>query len=159
MWFGFVGCASSESVSRLELRMVEYESKFESLTEEVGMLKSNNDLLSDQLHDLKGLIYNPSTQPNQSKENIVTDTLKAKKKTIEKTQCKAITKSGTQCKRSTQPGSDFCWQHSGNKTPTVNKEKSTVTPPSSDRTIQTGPRGGQYYLNSSGKKVYVKKKK
>jgi len=159
MWFGFVGCASSESVSRLELRMVEYESKFESLTEEVGMLKSNNDLLSDQLHDLKGLIYNPTAQSNQTKENKENDTSKEEKKTFEKTQCKAITKSGTQCKRSAQSGSDFCWQHSGNKTSTVNKEKSTVTPSSSDRTIQTGPRGGQYYLNSSGKKVYIKKKK
>lgn len=28
---------------------------------------------------------------------------------------------------------------------------------SSGRVIQTGPRGGQYYINSSGNKVYVKK--
>jgi micrococcal nuclease len=28
---------------------------------------------------------------------------------------------------------------------------------SSDRTIYTGPRGGKYYINSKGKKVYIKK--
>lgn len=27
--------------------------------------------------------------------------------------------------------------------------------PSSDRTIHTGPRGGQYYINSNGNKTYV----
>jgi hypothetical protein len=30
--------------------------------------------------------------------------------------------------------------------------------PSDDKTIHTGPRGGQYYYNSSGKKTYIKKK-
>jgi hypothetical protein len=30
---------------------------------------------------------------------------------------------------------------------------------SSDKTIHTGPRGGKYYINSKGKKVYIDKKK
>jgi len=33
------------------------------------------------------------------------------------------------------------------------------TSSSSGRVIHTGPRGGKYYINSKGKKVYVKKKK
>lgn len=42
-------------------------------------------------------------------------------------------------------------------------EKSTSTEKNSvgetDRTIHTGPRGGQYYINKNGKKVYLRKKK
>ena len=62
-------------------------------------------------------------------------------------QCKAITASGTQCSRKAEVGSDYCWQH----------KKTKVT--SGSREIYTGPRGGRYYINSSGKKVYVKRKK
>jgi len=38
---------------------------------------------------------------------------------------------------------------------------STLSPVKSapDKVIYTGPRGGKYYINSKGKKVYVKKKK
>jgi hypothetical protein len=155
IWFGVIGCASSESISKLETKIVEYKSELESMSEEIGMLKSNIDLISNQIIDLKGLIYNSTHQKVESEPTLNQD----EKKKVEKTQCKAITKSGTQCKRSAEPGTDFCWQHSEAKTTSSTKEKKTITPSSTDRTIQTGPRGGQYYYNSSGKKVYVKKKK
>jgi len=32
------------------------------------------------------------------------------------------------------------------------------TPNSTGRVIQTGPRGGQYYINKNGNKIYIKKK-
>jgi hypothetical protein len=48
----------------------------------------------------------------------------------------------------------------------ISKKPTTMTPSattpqatSSDQTIHTGPRGGKYYINSSGKKVYVSKKR
>jgi hypothetical protein len=45
-------------------------------------------------------------------------------------------------------------------TPPADKIKSgSSVSSSSDKTIYTGPRGGKYYINSKGKKVYVKKKK
>jgi micrococcal nuclease len=38
------------------------------------------------------------------------------------------------------------------------KSPSSSSSGSSDRTVMTGPRGGKYYINSKGKKVYIKKK-
>ena len=65
--------------------------------------------------------------------------------------CQAITKAGTRCKRKAQPGSKYCWQHQ----PNVNN---SVKSYSCDKTIYTGPRGGKYYYNSKGKKVYIKRR-
>ena len=85
--------------------------------------------------------------------------------------CKAITKKGTQCKREAVAGSDYCWQHQSyakgsqnepqKKTGTSVKSEtqSSTTVTSSGRKIYTGPRGGQYYYNSKGKKTYIRKKK
>lgn len=73
--------------------------------------------------------------------------------------CIAITAAGTQCKRSADQESDYCWQHKTEYKST--KSQSTITNPtttSTGRTILTGPRGGKYYINSSGKKTYIKKK-
>lgn len=78
--------------------------------------------------------------------------------------CIAITNAGTQCSRNAEPGSDYCWQHKKTYEPTSSTSvtKSTTSTSSSTtstgKTIYTGPRGGKYYINSSGKKVYVKKK-
>lgn len=76
--------------------------------------------------------------------------------------CIAITNAGTQCSRNAEPGSDYCWQHKKTYEPTtstsVTKTTSSSSTTSTGRTIHTGPRGGKYYINSSGKKVYVKKK-
>lgn len=78
--------------------------------------------------------------------------------------CLAITNAGTQCSRNAEPGSDYCWQHKStyepNKT-TTTKATTSATPATKQpetRVIQTGPRGGQYYINSKGNKVYVKRK-
>jgi hypothetical protein len=43
---------------------------------------------------------------------------------------------------------------SDNQSSVRNSTKTTT----SGKTIMTGPRGGQYYINSQGKKVYVKRK-
>ena len=61
-----------------------------------------------------------------------------------------------------------CFGKTGN---TTNKHKatkngsstatstSTTSTYSGDREIHTGPRGGKYYINSNGKKTYIKRKK
>ena len=82
--------------------------------------------------------------------------------------CQAITAKGTQCTRHAEPGSKYCWQHkktyepgststSSSKSTSVSSTNSS-SPSYSGRTIQTGPRGGQYYINSHGNKTYIKKK-
>jgi hypothetical protein len=45
------------------------------------------------------------------------------------------------------------------KSTTVTPTKAVPSTSSSDRTIYTGPRGGKYYINSNGKKVYLSKNK
>ncbi|MFS4454512.1 HNH endonuclease signature motif containing protein [Maribacter sp. 2304DJ31-5] len=42
--------------------------------------------------------------------------------------------------------------------PTYSSPSYSIPSSSSSRTIQTGPRGGKYYINSNGNKTYVKKK-
>ncbi|NVO21630.1 MAG: hypothetical protein HXX13_18155 [Bacteroidetes bacterium] len=76
--------------------------------------------------------------------------------------CKAITASGSQCNRNADAGSEYCWQHkkkydnpenvkSGNQAPVNNNSNYN------GHEIQTGPRGGKYYINSNGKKTYIRK--
>lgn len=68
-------------------------------------------------------------------------------------QCRATTNAGSQCSRSAESGSIYCWQHKSS-----NKEVKSATPSSSGgRTYITGPRGGQYYINSKGNKTYRKR--
>ncbi|MDP3386063.1 MAG: hypothetical protein Q8S24_02420 [Eubacteriales bacterium] len=78
--------------------------------------------------------------------------------------CIAITNAGTQCSRNAEPGSDYCWQHKSTYEPnkatnsTTKATTTTATKQPATRVIHTGPRGGQYYINSNGNKVYIKKK-
>ncbi|MBU2464612.1 MAG: hypothetical protein KJ844_11075, partial [Candidatus Edwardsbacteria bacterium] len=87
---------------------------------------------------------------------------------IQTNQCLGTTKKGVRCKRTTSDPSGFCYQHINQSTiiPTKSaskdKKDTTITKTSTkstDRIIYTGPRGGQYYYNSKGKKVYIKKDK
>lgn len=83
--------------------------------------------------------------------------------------CQAITAKGTQCTRMAEPGSKYCWQHKAIYEPTSTAKSSTNSSKSNfssgtssgttstGRTIYTGPRGGKYYINSKGNKVYIKK--
>jgi len=105
----------------------------------------------------------------QPANNIVTPV----ESTISVGRCQAITQAGTQCKRNAQAGSKYCWQHQSyvgkdansqnnvSNTSGTTKNSSTTTKssgtPSSGRTIMTGPRGGQYYINKNGNKTYIKK--
>lgn len=65
--------------------------------------------------------------------------------------CAATTNKGTPCSRNTQSGSAYCWQHQ-------NYESKNKSGYRSGHTWHTGPRGGQYYINSKGNKVYKKKR-
>lgn len=76
--------------------------------------------------------------------------------------CIATTAAGSQCSRKADDGSDYCWQHKKThettSSSTTSKSSTLNSSSNSTRVLQTGPRGGQYYINSKGNKVYVKKK-
>lgn len=118
---------------------------FQKLQAEIEALKARVTLLEQKLSEKKDSTV---SKPNEHK------------------QCIATTTAGNQCSRNADPGSDYCWQHKKIYEPTTSSSVSTSTSSStkpssttsSGREIKTGPRGGQYYINSSGKKVYVKKK-
>ncbi len=118
---------------------------FQKLQAEIESLKARVTVLEQKLAEKKDSIV---SQSNDNKR------------------CIATTTAGYQCSRNADPGSDYCWQHKKIYEPTTSSSVSTSTSTnnkssyttSSGREIKTGPRGGQYYINSSGKKVYVKKK-
>jgi hypothetical protein len=102
-------------------------------------------------------IYSEGNSTN-NKSNLLDDSkLREKLNSTSPTskQCVAITKKGTECSRNAQEGSEYCWQHSESKTKSETKSYNSN---SSGKTIYTGPRGGQYYINKNGKKTYIKKK-
>jgi len=117
-------------------------------------------------------VCKPPTQPtktskaSQQTEKNETSTNQQKSETTS-TQCAAITQAGIRCTRKAEPGSIYCWQHQGygGSTPTSTQKPTTTTKntgtssgtSTSGRTIYTGPRGGKYYINSSGNKTYIKR--
>ena len=59
----------------------------------------------------------------------------------------------------TQTMSLYEYYHPESRASHIEKSTSSPSSSSSTHTYQTGPRGGQYYINSKGNKVYKKKKK
>lgn len=134
--FAFLlGCATTEQVNSLDDRisfLQDYILKLEARIDELSYAIDKQPTIIPQINNVADTL---SKNPGQ---------------------CKAITKAGAQCKRTAKEGSDYCWQHQGYSKTTA-KEKSSGY--SGDKTILTGPRGGQYYINSKGNKTYIKKKK
>jgi len=133
------------------------------LQEEIVLLKSttehlNEDVLSLQkrVEQLMVLLSEERTIPS----------VQEKQEQPASTRCKAITAAGSQCSRNADAGSEYCWQHKNTYEPHSTPSNAVSTPKSTGssssgstgagRVIQTGPRGGKYYINSKGNKVYVK---
>jgi len=146
--FLFFGCATSDQVNKLN-------SQVEQLRSEISYLRGRLDEMSENIKKINTqplIISNPLIQPTEAiKDETKVESLKIDN--LVEGQCQAITASGNQCSRKAKVGSKYCWQHIG-------KDSSTsVNSSTSGRTIYTGPRGGQYYYNSKGKKTYIRKKK
>lgn len=111
-----------------------------------------------------------------SQDQVVVDSSKS---TTQKTdrlttsvQCNGITQKGLRCKNKTLNASGYCYLHedqiktkqgSDSKVSSAPKQATTVSKPATSGTyngkqIHTGPRGGQYYINSNGNKTYIKRK-
>lgn len=138
-----LGCASTDQVTNLENRvsvLENYISQLESRIEE-------NEFTTNNLSSNLFLQHGNLIRTDSSEQVKILTTPK---------QCKAITKAGSQCKRNPKEGSDYCWQHQGNSKINPTEKSSSY---SGNKTIYTGPRGGQYYINSKGNKTYIKRKK
>ncbi len=134
-----IGCASSGSIQHLQ-------DQINDLHSDISYLKGRLDALSDNLNRLN------VNQPPTSTSTPINDSTPQVSGQVSG-QCQAMTLNGVQCSRKAEPGSKYCWQHKNYNT------GASISPSSNDKTIHTGPRGGQYYYNSSGKKVYIRKKK
>ena len=138
-------CATTGDISKLENEISQQKA-------EVSYLKGRIDAMSD---DIARIVANQqAAQTAATVQPVLPSTTATNNVQIDTTsgRCQAITAAGTQCTRKALPGSKYCWQHQ-------NYGKSSSSSASSDRQILTGPRGGKYYINSNGKKVYIRKKK
>ncbi len=152
----------SQTKTELKSEIESLKIQVETLTNEVKAQKSENEhlksLMISKLEEVSNSIK--TFQGSATPESKDSPTEKADEKaTVGKGQCKAITAAGTQCKRSASEGSDYCWQHqgySGSKSTVKSSGSSSGTSTGSGRTIQTGPRGGKYYINKNGNKTYIK---
>lgn len=120
----------------------------EELKSVISSLKMEIEKLNSRIAELENQIS--ILQKNESSQ---TEVLNIDTCAVKQNQCKAITQAGKRCSRTAQYGSEYCWQHQTRK----NEQKSSELQAGS-RKIYTGPRGGKYYINASGKKVYIKQK-
>jgi hypothetical protein len=149
----------SQSKKDLLLKIDSLNSVINNLTNDCTLLKNENAALKSAFQQVELIINSTKLKSDSS---IVTEQDQTNK-TSEVKRCKAITQSGNQCSRMAEAGSDYCWQHKNKQsnnqnTQTSTPSKNTTSYDSGSRTIQTGPRGGQYYINSNGKKTYIKHK-
>ena len=122
----------------------------------VAMLEARVDSLAHELADLararSALVDTTASSPAGGDTGAGSQSVVG----VTNARCEALTQSGAQCKRNAEVGSLYCWQHQ-NAGASLNSSAPATTP--EERTILTGPRGGKYYINSKGKKTYIRKKK
>lgn len=145
--FSVIGYAQSKKElqsanSSLKIELQKKETQIDELQKKVQNLQLRILILEDSL----------AKQRNTPASN--RDCISSHIETMQR--CKAITTSGKQCSRNAQSGSDYCGQHQKKVGNDEVKPSSYST--TEGRTIYTGPRGGKYYINSKGKKTYLKRK-
>jgi colicin import membrane protein len=161
----FVFICTAQSKKEIQQKLVSLETSQSSLLQEVNTLKQDVAVLRSELESvkrendfLKQMIASGSGKQgiqDSTKQGLTTNPGAAPGR------CKAITSKGAQCSRTADVGSEYCWQHKKTYEPnstTPTKSSGTSGGSSgSGHEIQTGPRGGKYYINSKGNKVYIKK--
>jgi outer membrane murein-binding lipoprotein Lpp len=137
-----MGCATTQDVQQLENQVGD-------LKADIAYLKAHTEAVEASLTRIEATQAAMAVQNGQKVDATTAARPPATSIGADPGRCQAITAKGTQCTRRAQPGSKYCWQHQ-------NYGQSQSSSTSSDRTIYTGPRGGHYYINSKGHKVYVK---
>ena len=126
------------------------------LKNEISSLKMEIKKMNEYISDLeKQLEYYQKQSTRKGIEEISIDTVATKQN-----QCKATTLSGKRCSRTAKPGKEYCWQHlkiKENESNYSGNGNSSNSGTYNGRKIYTGPRGGKYYINSKGNKVYIKR--
>lgn len=148
-----------QSKSEMRKEIAELKAQLDSCEIVISGLESERNSLSAQIEEIKKFINEypragrsgHETNVNGSGNSTTATTTTAQTKGE---QCAAITKAGTRCSRTAKEGSKYCWQHHEK----LNSTSTTSTSYDSGRVWYTGPRGGQYYINSKGNKVYRKNK-
>ena len=154
-------CGYGQSKSELKAKVEELSAIIESLQGQIHELNQQNKSLVMQINEIKDFVNSYPRIHRSDDANSVGNSIEestseeSTSNESEKQQCAATTKDGTRCLRMAQDGSRYCWQH-------LEKLRSTSTSPSSTsydsgRVWHIGPRGGQYYINSKGNKVYKKR--
>jgi colicin import membrane protein len=174
---------SSCSQSRMELdtKVYELSLKVDSLSSQIDALTEENKMLDEEItwieneivavNQLKQSKLAESESAPISKSSVKSSaksstksSAKSPAKTSEKSttgQCKALTTAGNRCSRMALKGSEYCWQHI--KVYEPDRPEKGVSPTGSvsndsgTYVIHTGPNGGKYYIDSNGKKIYIKK--
>lgn len=151
-----------QSRKDLKLELEKYKNALTEEQQKCAELKQENDLLYRQLEKIRVFIYQATGRSQLDSLKAYRLSLPSKESSPQTTattqtnrsgQCAAITKKGTRCSRSVQAGSNYCWQHQDNKS-----GNSVSDGYNGGQIWHTGPRGGQYYINSKGNKVYKKKR-
>lgn len=157
--FQLLGCATvnPQEWTAAQVKMTEMQRDLQQLKQENTTLKGVLADFEQQLKTLQTQQSSASTVKDAAVQNSPTKNQTEGKKATDVKRCAAITQKGTQCTRNATAGSDFCWQHAGSSKAAV-KENAGVDN-SQGKTIYTGPKGGQYYINKNGNKTYVRKKK
>lgn len=162
--------AIGQTKRELQLSIDNSNLKIEALKSELNAQKNENALLKNNLEkcqsDIKSLMDRVTALENKANEQNYS--VAPTSNSTSSGQCKATTSKGTRCSRAADPGSEYCWQHKSTYEPAASPSNSgsnktnsgsyqSTKTYSGDRTIHTGPRGGKYYINSNGKKTYIKK--
>lgn len=151
--------AAGQSKAELKKEVEELKAELSQYKLLVAKYKNGNIQLRLQINEIKRFVNQfpreiiPISEDSISINSDSPQSVFPSKSTHDNTQasqCAAITKKGTRCSRSAQSGSKYCWQHQTSES----KPKSSYN---SGHVWQTGPRGGQYYINSKGNKVYKRR--
>lgn len=147
-----IGLFSCADIKNLQTTVDSYKATIEEHNIRIKSLEAQ----VNGLYLIIGSLKNTSNVEQNSNQN---NAPKEEKTDNVSKQCKAITLSGSQCSRNAQNGSDFCWQHAKTtNTNQTNTSTSNTTTTNENKTIITGSRGGQYYINSKGNKTYIRRK-
>jgi hypothetical protein len=149
-----IGLLSCSDLKDLKTTVNSYKLTIEEQNIRIKVLESQVNGLYLIIGNLKNT-SNTETKTNQNNNT----TNEVRTDNISKVhQCSAITLSGSQCSRNAQPNSDFCWQHIKSANSTQANSPTSTSTTNENKTIITGSRGGQYYINSKGNKTYIKRK-
>ena len=151
----FTASGYSQSKSELKQEIEDLKLRLRACHITIDELSKKNDSIIAQINEIKRFVVEFPRQitiVHQENASDVSQNQCSTSNAAAEAQCAAITKAGTRCSRTVQSGSRYCLQH------TEKLKNVSSSSYNSGHVWHTGPRGGQYYINSKGNKVYRKRK-